>query len=142
VKLFLDANILFTAAYSEKGISHALFRLASAGRCALVTSAYAAEEARRNLALKAPAFSAEYERLLRQVTVVPEPSATTIARMAALPLADKDTPIMAAAVECRAEALVTGDRRDFGHLYGQTVEDVLVQNPTDVLDRLLAASFL
>lgn len=138
MKLFLDANILFTAAYNEKGISRALFGLAKAGRCTMVTSAYAADEAKRNLALKAPAVSAEFENLLRQITVVREPSTKTIARMTALPLADKDAPIMAAAVECRAEVLVTGDRRDFGHLCGQAVEGVLVLNPTDTLDRVLA----
>jgi len=137
MKLFLDANILFTAAYSAKGVSRALFGLAENSRCSLLTSAYAAEEARRNLALKAPNVSAEYEKLLGQITVAREPSATTIARMAALPLVEKDAPVMAAAVECRADVLVTGDRRDFGHLYGRVVEGVLVLNPVETLDKVL-----
>jgi predicted nucleic acid-binding protein len=139
VKLFLDANILFTAAYSEKGISRALFRLVEVGRCNLTTSAYAAEEARRNLALKAPHAETEFEMLLKLITIVREPSGRTIARMAALPLADKDAPVMAAAVECRADILVTGDRRDFGHLYGQSIEGVMVLAPAETLERVLSA---
>jgi hypothetical protein len=36
---------------------------------------------------------------------------------------------MAAAVVADADILVTGDLRDFGHLYGETVEGVLVRIP-------------
>ena len=137
MKLFLDANILFTAAYSEKGISRALFTLAGTGRCRLITSAYGAEEARRNLALKAPNVIQTFEDLSKVITIVREPQTSTVARMALLPLADKDAPILAAAVESGAEILVTGDRRDFGHLYRRNIEGVLVLNPADALDKVL-----
>ena len=138
MKLFLDANILFTAAYSEQGISRTLFRLAEAGLCSLFTSAYAADEARRNLTVKAPATVPAIEKLLKQVSLVHEPSHATVTRMTKLPLVEKDAPIMAAAVEAGADVLVTGDRRDFGHLYGKTVQGVLVLNPVDALIRLLS----
>lgn len=74
MKLFLDANILFTAAYSEQGISRTLFRLAEAGLCSLHTSAYAADEARRNLAVKAPTTLPVFEKLRKRVSLVNEPS--------------------------------------------------------------------
>jgi len=54
MKLFLDANILFTAAYSEQGISRALFHLAAARKCTLITAPFAFEEAKKNQELKAP----------------------------------------------------------------------------------------
>jgi predicted nucleic acid-binding protein len=138
VKLFLDANILFTAAYSERGISRTLFRLAGAGRCSLITSAYAADEARRNLAVKAPTALPEFGKLLETAALVREPAPAVIARMKKLPLTEKDAPIMAAAVEYGADILVTGDRRDFGHLFGLEVEGVLVLNPADTLDRVMS----
>jgi predicted nucleic acid-binding protein len=137
VKLFLDANILFTAAYSEKGISRTLFRLAGVGRCSLITSAYAVDEARRNLAVKAPAALTEFGKLLEAAVIVREPPPAVVARMRRLPLAEKDAPIMAAAVESGADILVTGDRRDFGHLYGLEVEGVWVLNPAGTLDRVM-----
>jgi hypothetical protein len=55
-----------------------------------------------------------------------------------LPLADKDAPIMAAAVDFGADIPVTGDRRDFGHLFGLEVDGVLVLDPTDALDRVMS----
>ena len=138
MKLFLAANILFTAAYSERGISRTLFRLAGAGRCSLITSAYAADEARRNLAVKAPTVLPEFGKLIETANLVREPAPAVIVRMNHLPLAEKDAPIMAAAVECGADILVTGDRRDFGHLFGLEVEGVLVLNPADTLDRVMS----
>jgi predicted nucleic acid-binding protein len=137
VKLFLDANILFTAAYSEQGISRTLFRLAGVGRCSLITSAYAVDEARRNLAVKAPAALTEFGKLLEAAVIVREPPPAVVARMRRLPLAEKDAPIMAAAVESGADILVTGDRRDFGHLYGLEVEGGWVLNPAGTLDRVM-----
>ena len=53
MKLILDANILFTAAYSEQGISRALFHLAAARKCTLSTSPFALEEVKKNVELKA-----------------------------------------------------------------------------------------
>ena len=137
MKLFLDANVLFTAAYSENGISRNLFLLADAGRCSLVTSAYAADEARRNLLVKAPAAVAVFDGLLKKVSLVKEPASATVLRMTKLPLVDKDAPIMAAAVEARADVLVTGDRKDFDHLFGTAVEGVVVLMPVEALERVL-----
>jgi predicted nucleic acid-binding protein len=137
VKLFLDANILFTAAHNEKGISRGLFRLAERGICSLVTSAYAVDEAQRNITRKYPALRGELDSLLADLTLVREPQPSTVAAMATLPLADKDAPILAAAVECHADCLVTGDRRDFGHLFGRVIEGVLVLKPGDAMEKVL-----
>lgn len=137
MKLFLDANVLFTAAYSANGISRNLFLVADAGHCSLVTSTYAADEARRNLLVKAPAAVAVFDALLRKASLVKEPAFATVQRMMKLPLADKDAPIMAAAVEAKVDVLVTGDRNDFGHLFGTTVEGVVVLLPVESLKRVI-----
>ncbi|TAK55618.1 MAG: hypothetical protein EPO25_03335 [Gammaproteobacteria bacterium] len=54
MRLFLDANVLFLAGYSSDSPIHDLLALARAGRCELVASAYAVEEASRNLVAKGP----------------------------------------------------------------------------------------
>jgi hypothetical protein len=41
VRVFLDANILFSAAYRDGSQALLLFELAAAGRCQLMTSAFA-----------------------------------------------------------------------------------------------------
>jgi len=137
MRLFLDANVLFTAAYSPEGRARALFDLADGGHCTLCTSAFALEEARRNLALKAPAKLPGLERIIPTLTIVPEPSPKKVTWAQGLPLPMKDAPIMAAAVVCAANILVTGDRQDFGHLFGQNIEGVRVLSPREALGEVL-----
>lgn len=126
MRLFLDANILFSAAYREGSAIELLFALARAGHCSLLTSAFAMEEARRNIAIKKPDRLAVLDGLLRLVTLTPEPSAGGIEAAAKHRLPQKDAPILAAAALARADALVTGDHTHFGHLYGTEVEGVFV----------------
>jgi predicted nucleic acid-binding protein len=133
MKLFLDANIIFTAAHSAQGLSRGLFRLAAAGNCSLCTSAFAHEEAVRNIHNKAPEKLADLTVLMKQVEILPEPHPKLVTWAAALPLARKDTPVLAAALQGKVDILVTGDRRDFGHLFGQVLEGVKVLTPADAL---------
>lgn len=137
MKLFLDANVIFTAAYSPGGVAARFFDLAAAGHCTLCSSAFAIEEAIRNLTLKAPSKISNVTRLLSEVVVVPEPSPGMLFRAESLPLPYKDAPIMAAAIACSADLLVTGDRRDFGHLFGRDVDGVRVLIPRDALEEVL-----
>ena len=126
MRLFLDANVIFSAAYCEEGRAQDLIALAGRGRCGLFSSAHALEEARRNLVLKAPGHEKRLADALARIEVVAEAPAAVVewARQQGLP--PKDAPILAAAVLARAEALVTGDARDFGHLYDHTVRGVQV----------------
>lgn len=48
-------------------------------------------------------------------------------------LPEKDLPILRAAVASSATRLVTGDRKHFGHLFGQTVAGVLLFRPVELL---------
>ena len=66
-RVFLDANVLFSAAYVE--IS-GLTRLWTFDNVALLSSAYAIEEARRNLAIDRPDSLPRFRRLLDSVLTV------------------------------------------------------------------------
>ena len=138
MKLFLDANVLFTAAYAESGVAQGLFALAERGACRLCSSAFALDEARRNLALKAPGRLPALETLLALLQQVPEPPLELLEQSLAAGLPPKDAPILAAAAACGADWLVTGDRRDFGHLFGRKALGVLVLAPREALAALLA----
>lgn len=112
-RLFLDANVLFTAAHHPQGKAAFLFQAAAGAGClpwTLLSSAYAVEEARRNLAAKFPAAMVEWPALLKRLQIVPQPAAPRLA----LDLPDKDQPIWAAAHAARASHLLTGDIKDFG----------------------------
>jgi predicted nucleic acid-binding protein len=138
-RFFLDANVIFTAAHNPDGNSRALFRLAAQQQLELVSSRYALEEAARNIAVKFPECVAEFNTLIAGLLLVAEPSQAEIQLAATRCLPDKDVPILAGAIAARAAALVTGDRRDFGHLYGTTVEGVAILTPAEAVSNALSS---
>ncbi len=138
MKLFLDANVIFSAAHREEGRAQELVALARAGRCELLTSTHALEEARRNLELKSGGFEAPAGgcTCADSLSAAEAPSALTEwAIEQRLPV--KDAPILAAAVHAGADLLVTGDARDFARLYGRTLRGVQVVAPVRALDIVL-----
>ncbi|MBE3604877.1 hypothetical protein IMX07_14745 [bacterium] len=50
-------------------------------------------------------------------------------------LDSKDRPILLAAIHGKADFLLTGDGRQFGHLYGGRVEGVMVLRPAQYFER-------
>jgi predicted nucleic acid-binding protein len=138
LRLFLDANILFTAAISPSGNARALFDLAAAGHCLLFTSPFAAEEARRNLLAKYPGQVRELDRLLELPRVVPEAN-SSLTQLAGEHVVAKDAPILAAAISCSAEYLVTGDKRHFDRLFGTSIRTVRVVTLTQAVELVLAS---
>jgi predicted nucleic acid-binding protein len=140
MRVFLDANVLFSAAYRTENSMRDIFRLAEAGSCEIVASAFAVDEARRNIARKQPGKAGELESLVASIGICQEGSAEAVqwARTTGLP--GKDAPILAAAVQARADFLVTGDRSDFGHLYGKKLRGTEVLPPSKAIERILAAS--
>ena len=54
MKLFLDANVLFTAAHNPRGKAAMLVEPAAQGYWSLHSSSHAVDEARRNLGRKFP----------------------------------------------------------------------------------------
>ncbi len=129
-RIFLDANVLFSAAYLE---SSGLGRLWQLEDAELLSSAYAVEEARRNLALDRPPAVGRLERLTLKLTLVNPP--TDLKLPARVRLDSKDRPILVAAIHGKADFLLTGDGRHFGHLYGKRVERVMVLRPAQYFER-------
>ena len=139
MRIFLDANILFSAAYGTESPMRAFFRLAEVGICELLASPFALDEARRNIARKHPAKTPDLERLIAQIAVCREAGAEEVRWARSTGLPDKDAPILAAAVQAKADILVTGDRADFGVLYGRNLRGVQVLPPRAALERILAS---
>jgi predicted nucleic acid-binding protein len=110
MRLFLDANVLFTAAHNPAGKAALVIELGAKGRWEVVSSSYAVEEARRNISAKFPAADKRLEELVGTVTVI----ASGLGRDCPLPLPAKDRPIMESAIRVQATHLLTGDMKDFG----------------------------
>ena len=125
-RVFLDANVLFSAAYRPDARLARLWQLETVE---LMTSAYAAEEARLNLTQEDQRSRlAKFLEKVRMITdVAPLP--------AGIQLSEKDQPILQAALHARATHLLTGDKQHFGALFGHRFGGVLVLPPAAYFER-------
>ena len=133
MRIFLDANVLFSASNPASNIY--LFITQVAQHHDLITSEYAYEAAQRNIQLKRSAW---YETFVEIETLVAKlPSAILGIDV---DLVEKDRPILAAAIAHQCDYLLTGDKRDFGHLYNKTFKSVTVVDFVTLAQRILAKS--
>ena len=119
MRVFLDANVLFSASNRGSNIARLIDWLIS--EATAVTSDLAREEARRNLAMKRADWLPAFEKLVRRIEMV-----SSVRFDLPVKLDDGDRPILCAAIRGECTHFATGDRRDFGHLFGVIVEGVEV----------------
>lgn len=126
-RVFLDANVLFSAGYKSTRL-RILWTLTDV---TLLSSEYAVREAELNLSRFKPEAVEELNRLLKGVTISPQIQLPPLP--ANIALVEKDAPILQAAIGVQATHLLTGDVKHFGHLFGVTVEGVLILPPAEYL---------
>ncbi len=135
MRIFLDANILFSAARAD-GAARQLLALCEDRGHELWADAYVLEEARRNLAAKTPAGLPVLSAMAARISI-----GNLIVGNNLLPdimvLPEKDRPVLAAAIHHRCDILVTGDRTHFGPLYGATIRGVTVLSPAMLAESAL-----
>ncbi len=124
-RLFLDANVLFSAAYRP---SAGLLHFWNLKNVVLCSSQYALEEARINLSDDAQRGS--LARLGRNIQLF---DTTAHQLPAGISLPEKDRPILLAAMDARATHLITGDLRHFGPYFGKKIEGILIVTPSHYL---------
>ncbi len=122
MRVFLDANILFSASMPKSRVG--LLIHVAKYKATLLTDLYAAEEARRNLELKSRASLPAFEKLLQECEIIGERSIPV-----SIDIAPKDIPILGGAIAGNASHLLTGDERDFGALFGKTIQGVAIVSP-------------
>ena len=133
MKVFLDANILFSASDSRSATRRLLLEVIQFG--AAWTSAHAWEEARRNLHVKRPVNLAGLDDLRQHVQVT-----HAFAPVPGVDLPEEDQPILSGAIGARCTHLWTSDRRHFGRFYGRQLQGVLVASSTMLADELSGKS--
>jgi uncharacterized protein len=124
-RLFLDAKLLFSAAYKPDARILRLWKLEDV---VLMTSRYAIEEARMNLLEEA-----QRQRLpgLLERFLLFEAEDASLPASVVLP--DTDVPILLAAIKGRADFLLTGDFKHFGKYFGRKVGGVVIDSPAQYL---------
>jgi uncharacterized protein len=136
VRVFSDANILFSAAKSDGAVRHLLQLLMDHGHECWVDG-YVVIEARRNLGTKGPDALGTFESLLATLHVG---SAQAIDAMKPEVswLPEKDQPVLAAAIHLGCGVLVTGDRTHFGVGYGKVFGGVAIHSPRSLAETLVS----
>lgn len=131
MRIFLDANILFSAAKTDGLMRALLHRLRGAGHV-LCSDAFVEAEAIRNLERKGPEALSALQDLLDDMER--HPFRRPVLRKGPGDfLPDKDRPVLAAAVGLGCDVLLTGDRTHFGKLFGMTIEGVAVHSPQSLV---------
>ena len=135
IRLFLDSNVLFTAAHNPSGKAALIIDLGAQGNWEIVSCSYAIEEAQRNISIKFPDYLERFETLISAIIKVPSRSG----RNCPVPLSEKDRPILEAAIQCDATHLLTGDIKDFGPFmnHPNLTGGVLIQTISEFLDSLM-----
>ena len=116
ISVFIDASVLFAAAYSSHGHARDLIRLAIREELTLVVSELVLEETRRNLAESAPDHLVFLDLIVKSVPFEFVRPTKREVRAATKHVALKDAPIVAAARRARVNLLVTLDKK---HLLGK-----------------------
>lgn len=138
-KVFIDASVFIAAAGSPTGGSAAVLELGHRGQVLLLASKLVLVEAERNIRQKLSS-----EKLLRfyeyigtlPLQVVAAATEEEIAEAAEV-VAEKDAHVLAAAVNGRADVLLTLDRK---HLLAPAVRaasPVVIQTPGEFLQELV-----
>jgi len=133
MRVFLDANILFSAAKSAGAVRELLHLVLDSGHECWVDG-YVVIEARRNLAAKAPDALIAFEALLKRLRISPAQAPGPELKLVNW-LPEKDRTVLAAAIRLRCDALVTGDRTHFGSGYGKIFAGVTIHSPRSLAER-------
>jgi len=117
MEVFLDASVLFSAAYSQTGASREIIRLGIRGEIQLVISDLVNNEALANLQNKAPTAVQSLSTFLKLMPFkVVRPNKEDV--LAAMKYTEfKDAPVVAAAKCAGVDYLISLDR---AHLVGVT----------------------
>ena len=129
-RLFLDANVLFSAAYRANAGLLQFWKLKNVVLC---SSHYALEEAKINLTQ-----DVQRRRLEKLATAIEFFDAIPRVLPREVTLTDKDVPIFLAAMASRATHLLTGDVHHFGRYFSKTIEGILILSPADYLRKTRA----
>jgi predicted nucleic acid-binding protein len=127
ITVYLDSNVLFSASYDSISPFLKFWKLENVTP---VTSPFAITEVIRHL--ERPAHSVRFDKLIARTRLVSDADSAFVPL--SIRLAEKDRPILAAAIAASVDYLITGDKKHFSHLYFHKVSHVYIINPADFLD--------
>ena len=112
-KVFLDANVWFSASHSPSGGSFLLMEFAKEGLLYVYANDHVLDEAERNLLLKSPESIEVFYNLVEKVSpsILPAFITSDVSRKLDGVLPESDVPVIAGAISSGADYLVTLDKK-------------------------------
>jgi uncharacterized protein len=130
MRVFLDANIIFSAA-AEKSATKELLELLLK-KAEAVTNLHAWEEASRNIELKRPDHAGSLMRLKKLLSFTDAFSGEFD-----LDIPVEDVPVLAGAIGSKCTHLWTGDKKHFGKYFGKTINGVRIVSGVMLVEEIL-----
>jgi hypothetical protein len=135
ITVFLNSDVLFSAAYSNCGLSRAylLFELQREGCFDLYVSSFVCREARHNIAVKCPQKINFLDSLISETT---ELNDSPVFRGHLLPnrLPDADRLVLSTAIANRIKFFLTCNEQVFSPLYSKRIEATFILRPAGLLN--------
>lgn len=122
MKVFLDANILFSSSAEKSRVKELVLIIKKHGIC--VTNSFAVEEAKRNIVNKNFGSLERLELILNNVAIN-----NTLIIDLPVEIKEKDIPILSGAISQKCTHLLTGDKKDFGFLFAKSISGVKIVSP-------------
>lgn len=139
-KIFLDSNVILSGLLSDKGPPRIILDILSLDFPVLsgATGRYNIIEIERNLKKKMPSIIPLYRKYLpvMNLEIVPLPSLDTVKKLSKY-IAGKDAPVLASAVSCKADYLVTGDKKDFNKPGLKSKYGFKILGPSEFVEEIL-----
>ncbi len=135
MRIFLDANILFSAAFSNGAIRRLIHDIQNASHT-VVVNRYVIDEALRNISIHRSESLAALHQITAPMEIVPT-RLKLPASVRGISLPEKDIPVLATALSARCDVLMTGDARHFGSLFGTTIGGTTIHAPVGAARMLL-----
>jgi putative PIN family toxin of toxin-antitoxin system len=134
IKVFIDTSVLIAGLASVTGASATVLDLCEAESVQMVTSRQVLVEADRNFSLKLPNLVGQFRQFIKNLAplMIDDPSAAAVERVTSL-IDRKDAAILAAAMEAKADFLITLDKRHFLKQKVQGNVPIEVCTPADFL---------
>ena len=139
IKVFLDANVFFAAAYSSTGGSFYILELARKDKITVFTSRLAVKEAEKNLRDKASEEVLDrFYNFMSEIDIkFVEANRDLAKRKFAKIAGEKDAPILAAALKSGAKFLITLDRKHLLNIGFPIVPDLRIVTPGKFIEKHL-----
>lgn len=136
MKVFLDSNVVFSICWSgkERSRSYLLYELQQRGFFHIFISRLVHDETKFNLETKRVEAVPLFEELMLESEMVSDIASSAVSsELAALP--DNDRIILSTAVFHRMDFFLTGNSRDYKHIFHKKILQTMVLTPADFLNK-------